>query len=427
MKRLSFIAALVISVCGYARADLFDYIALEDDSFEYTVGDTAEAEQGRILSIDLTSQTWHGIVWKHRVRVYEPKEIGSSDVLGLMITGGGPGAGPDALGLRLANMMGGRFAVLYDIPNQPLFDNLREDALISYTWMQYLLTGDETWPLLFPMTKSAVRAMDCLQNVAQDQWNTDIRGFVVTGASKRGWTTYLTGIADPKRVIGIAPMVFDILNLNVSVEHQRDFWGSYSPEIGDYTEKGLTTVFGTERGFRLSFITDPYSYRDRLTMPKLLILGSNDPYWPTDAVNLYYVGLPAPRALLIAPNSGHGLNDQGRVTSSLAAFYRTVARGEKLPPMSWLYTESPEGLKLSVTTDGTETGARVWTATSSVQDFRPCKWTELPLARNGDALVGTIPRAEGAYTACYGEVVFPVDGEPLYLSTQPRVMHPVAK
>ena len=37
-----------------------------------------------------------------------------------------------------------------------------EDEAISYTFAQFLKTGDPEWPLLLPMVKSAVRGMDAI-------------------------------------------------------------------------------------------------------------------------------------------------------------------------------------------------------------------------------------------------------------------------
>ena len=44
-------------------------------------------------------------------------------------------------------------AAVNKVPNQPLYDGRKEDALIAYTFDQFLKTGDREWPLLFPMTE----------------------------------------------------------------------------------------------------------------------------------------------------------------------------------------------------------------------------------------------------------------------------------
>ncbi len=86
--------------------------------------------------------------------------------------------------------------MLYDIPNQPLFDGKEEDDLQAFTFSQYIKTGDASWPLLFPMVKSVVRAMDVVQSLARKEQIAAVSDFVVAGHSKRGHTTWLTAATD---------------------------------------------------------------------------------------------------------------------------------------------------------------------------------------------------------------------------------------
>ena len=118
------------------------------------------------------------------------------------------------------------------MPFQPLFER-REDALIAYTFDSYLKTGEEDWPLLLPMVKSATRAMDAVEEIAQRHWQIPIERFTVTGASKRGWTSWLTAAVD-SRVAGVAPMVIAMLNMPAQIDLQRTTFGDLSEEIRDY-------------------------------------------------------------------------------------------------------------------------------------------------------------------------------------------------
>src|SRR5262249_23490546 len=137
------------------------------------------------------------------------------------------------LGMEMASKMNAPVAFLYDIPNQPLLGDKKEDALIAETFVRYLESKDESWPLLFPMVNSLVKAMDALQAFAQREWNFIIRYFVVSGGSKRGWTTWPTGAVEP-RVKAIAPLVIDTLNMKAQMPYQLKSYGKYSEMIGDY-------------------------------------------------------------------------------------------------------------------------------------------------------------------------------------------------
>ena len=86
----------------------------------------------------------------------------------------------------------------------------------------------------------------------------------------------------------IAPMVINMLNMRQHMNLQEESFGGYSEQIADYTEKGLQNQHDTAAGGGLRSIVDPYSYRGQLPQPKLVILGTNDRYWPVDAVNLYW-------------------------------------------------------------------------------------------------------------------------------------------
>ena len=69
-----------------------------------------------------------------------------------------------------------------------------EDSFIAYTWDKFLRTGDARWPARLPMTKSAVRAMDTVTSFCgtPDIGGLKVDQFVVSGGSKRGWTTWTT-------------------------------------------------------------------------------------------------------------------------------------------------------------------------------------------------------------------------------------------
>lgn len=378
------------------------------------------------MEIDLSSGTWHGTEWKHKILFQNPKALAAKGVGILYITGDGPTNG-DLLTLNLvANGTGMPVAMLFKVPNQPLFGDLREDDLIAYTFQKYLETGDASWPLLFPMTNAALRAMDAVEALTKKSDN-PIKRFVVCGASKRGWTTWLVGASGDKRVIGIAPMVYENLNLQAQMPHQLATWGAYSPQIQDYTKRGLQAQLATPRGQRLGAMIDPYAYRDRITMPALLIRGSNDPYWTVDALDQYEAGLKMPHWTLDVPNAGHDLKGGVMAAESIGAFARSLAGGQKLPKLDFSFF--PDGRQVTVQANSSGLGygsLKIWIAASDTLDFRAAEYKlsgtmtltgESPGSRG--AIRTLLP--EGKNCAVFAEVRYKVDGREFSLSSPTKV------
>lgn len=415
-----------------ATADLANYVAARDENFGWrevssgTLGDTDYVE------FVLTSQTWRGIAWKHQFILLRPANMPKDARQGLLFIHGGSWK-PEydtavkraAIPLQalvfaqLARRIGAPVGVLRQVPFGPIFDR-KEDALIAYTFDQYLKTGESDWPLLLPMVKSTVRAMDAMQKIAQERWNASLDSFTLTGASKRGWTAWLTAATD-KRVKAVAPMVIDMLNVGAQMDHQRATWGRLSDEIRDYSSLDLPNRFNTERGAALLSAVDPFSYREQLTQSKLILLGTNDRYWPLDALNLYWSQLPEPKRVLYLANQGHGLRDFERVIGAVSAAHRYAASGKPMPGTSWSFAVSPRTMDIEVKSDRPARSVLIWSARSDTLDFREARWSsaECPEQQQGGYACSSA-RSEKGYTAVFAETAFS-DGDDLSFSTSTTI------
>ena len=431
MTKLSWITAaalttvLVADVASSARADLFEYVKRPEPRYEWSVTKSDAVPAGTVTQIRLVSQIWQDIPWVHKLRIYDPAVVKYSDATLLFITGGSHDSEPSQedhqMGFALANLCGARVAVLPQVPNQPLLGDKTEDTLIAETFVRYLETKDENWPLLFPMAKSAVKAMDTVEAWAKKEGKSVPKKFVVTGASKRGWTTWLTGAVDP-RVVAIAPMVIDTLNKKAQRAHYLEAWGKYSEQIDDYTSRGLTEKYDDPVGAKLWNMVDPYSYRDRLTLPKFLINGANDEYWTLDALNIYWDDLKGQKSVVYLPNAGHGLAvHRDYALNGIGAFFRHSVSGRPWPVLDWKHTDAENGdLVLTVKSNPEPKSARLWVAKGETRDFRKSPWEEAPLVTNGSIVKGGVARPAKGYIAIMGDLEYEVDGIPFHLSTQIR-------
>ena len=437
-------AGLIICAAGThaqpaAPHPLTDYLAQSDASYHWKQLCGAKYRGGEYAELLLTSQTWHGILWRHQLFIIRPDNAPAHpQAATLFITGGhwharylhSPSRCPDNPDAQvfqaLASALGMPLAVLKQIPEEPLFGGKTEDTLIAYSFQQYLKTADDTWPLLLPMVNSAAHAMDAVQSYAKQRWHADIRSFLVTGVSKRGWTTWLTAAVDP-RVKALAPMSFTMLDIPAQLKLQQASWGRLSDEIADYSRTGLTQKMQSGTAANLLAIVDPWHYRAEITQPKLIIDGTNDPYWPVDSVNVFWPGLRAPKYLLYLPNNRHSPQDLRRVFGDLAALARDLQSGTALPKLAWQVKRRGQAAVLTLHSDPAPQRVRVWRAYAPQNDFRGSLWLKTPLACEHGVCRWRTHAARTAWTAFFAEAKYRGGHYlPYFLATTVTLLPPAA-
>jgi PhoPQ-activated pathogenicity-related protein len=405
------------------------YVKAPDSHFKYALVKTLPGAGYSAYVLDMTSQQYlskaevNNPIWRHWLTIVKPAKVSSS--VGLLFIRGGdnkdgaPGSA-DPLAAHIATMTGAVVAVLNMVPSQPLvFAGEKrervEDAIIAYTWAKYLRTGDEKWPLRLPMTKAAVRAMDAVSGFLASPagGKVIVDKYVVSGESKRGWTTWTTAAVD-KRVVAIMPGVIDVLNIGPSFLHHYRAYGAYSSEVDDYVEAGIMQWEGTEEYKRLMQIEEPFSYRDRLTMPKFIINAAGDQYFLPDSSQFYFDQLPGENYLRYVPNADHAVRDHTDVEQSIAAYFESIVKQTPRPRFTWKI--QPDG-RIVVDTVTKPIAVKLWQATNpKARDFRMAKIG--PAYKSSDLApvspghyVGQVSKPAKGYTAYFVELTFPTGGK----------------
>ena len=420
------------------------YIAQPDASFSWKLIKTLPAQGYTAYVLEMTSQTWRSAAevdrpqWKHWLTICKPARIGFDTVL-LYIGGGSNNdaapASPSERITTLAMDTGTVTAELGMVPNQPLFfsdskDKGRsEDDLIAYSRVRQIETRDDFWLVRLAMVKSAVRAMDAIQQfMASEQGGSvKVSRFVVAGGSKRGWTTWLTA-AEDKRVVAIIPLVIDALNSEAITRHHYEAYGFFSPALKDYVNHKLfPDKIGTPEYQHILAIEDPYNYRnrDRLKIPKFLINASGDQFFLPDNSQFYFSDLEGEKYLRYVPNAKHNLEGSD-ARESMSAFYDAVLHNRARPRFSW--KKETDG-SLVVTVGDKPVEVNLWQATNpKARDFRvdtigkAYTSTRLQETRPG-SYIGRVNKPASGYTAFFVELVYASGGKyPFKFTTEVSVV-----
>eukprot|EP00461_Guttulinopsis_vulgaris_P000501 UN00501 len=252
---------------------LYQYISIEDEAFSWNeISNFNDTEtKAMIYTLNMTSLKWltpqdsNRHTWYHTLNIVVPWGITNRGVFALYITGctqestDCPKKELDTY-KSLATMIGAPLAVLTQIPNSrviftndPLQKSRGEDAIVAYTWKQVLENPTRPdWLLYLPMAKAARAAVTAVEQwsvakVQQKVLPEVLERVFPVGASKRGATTWLLGTymgaAEPHKIVGMAPLVFDVLNFTMTIQSMYQSLGAFSFALQDYIDNDLIPHF----------------------------------------------------------------------------------------------------------------------------------------------------------------------------------------
>jgi PhoPQ-activated pathogenicity-related protein len=413
------------------RTALDEYVAKPDPAYRWELAGTIKGEGYTAFILDMKSQTWRSkdevdrTLWQHWVTIVKPDEVKTKTCLMLIGHRDNDGKVPDFIDEIVTKVALGTGAVVAhvgQVPNQPLTfagetEGRTEDDQIAYAWDKVMNTGDPLWASRLPMVKATVRAMDATQAFLASEagGGTAIDGFVVAGASKRGWTTYLTAAVD-KRVVAIIPIVIDVLNVVESMKHHHAAYGDWAPSLEPYLNMDIMSRIELPEFKALMDLVDPYEYLGRVTMPKYVINATGDQLFLPDASRFYYDGLQGPKQLRYVPNSDHFVDE----IDSVLAYFHAITTGAALPETSWA-AEEPGTLR--VTTNTAPEKVLLWQATNpGARDFRletiGQMWSSSPVEpRDDGAYIAQVAKPENGWTAFFVEMTYDLGAPVPFVAT----------
>ena len=417
-----------------------DYIESTKNEFSYDIQEVIYEENWTGYHIKMISGEWldskkvDQVEWWHYVDIIIPKQTTSST--GIMFIDGGEKSEDyfrlDAQSIQNAIKTEAVIVNVSNIPFQPLNflsseqDSFEEDDLIAFAWNKFLKQGakqkDVEWLPRFPMTRAIVRAMDLAQEIVL-QNDIVVKDFVVSGASKRGWTAWTTAAVD-SRVKAVVPMVIDMLNLVPSFENHYRSYGEFSPAVQEYVNYNIQDWLGTEEFKVLMSYIEPFSFIDKFTMPKYIINAGSDEFFSTDSWRFYYDKLPGEKIIRYVPNKNHSL-DGRYLTEDLVSYFYRVINDIEIPSLSWNLSDNKLIAELDY--DG-DYNVSVWTAKNdNGRDFRLWEegelWEETSIGKlaNNKYELNVNSNFKGYKATMIEFTIDPESEFPLIISTGPFV------
>jgi len=153
-----------------------------------------------------------------------------------------------------------------------------------------------------------------------------------------------------------------------SLHHMWRAYGGWTYALQDYVDMNITSRFDDPNMAKLQEMEDPYFYKDRLTMPKLIVNAVMDEFQQPDDSHYWWADMPEPKHFLLTPNAEHSLATGIFVAvPSISAFISAHLHNNVLPKFTWTIDKAT-GEIVATVENGRVHSAQVWWANSCGQN-----------------------------------------------------------
>ncbi|KAJ1405186.1 PhoPQ-activated pathogenicity-related protein-domain-containing protein, partial [Ochromonadaceae sp. CCMP2298] len=135
--------------------------------------------------------------------------------------------------------------------------------------------------------------------------------------------------------------------------------------LKDYTEMNLTVRFDDPNMVLLQEQVDPFFYKERLTMPKMVVNAAMDEFQQPDDTHYWWSSMPGPKHFVIIPNAEHSLaTGIIEAVPAIGAFVQALLHQDVVPTFVWDISADTGAITATLDEHGIVHEATMWYAVS---------------------------------------------------------------
>lgn len=363
-----------------------NYLSEKEDVFDWQILDSTQKRGVTYVEAYITTLNWKQELWKHFAIIMIPPTVNYSDVYMVIEQGVSVNGEPEIINnshpiygtfinalIDYSNLTGTISVLMRNIPDIPSLGITNEDEFVFYCLDKYSDTRDLSWNPFAPMMKSTMNGFTAIQEICSNE-GVEVNTYTLSGLSKRGWTTYLTGAYD-SRVKSLIPVVIDYVNIPKGYGRRIDIYGENSPKpLQDALFYEIGTIEGNLKPFGREVLKamDPFELKEYLQKPIYVISGTNDTNFAIDNAK-FYVDDFAQMKLAYQKNAGHTYEPEYLYSSFCFHLFQNT--NTDLPELTCVETIENGQLKLSVSATHDFLSINVIKATNDTQNFSEANWS----------------------------------------------------